>query len=105
MPYQKLVTVYSPKERRMLHAQGIWVDRDGNQLRVREMNVYRLQKLVRTLAVWAEKEGISSLWLSRHPIFIHVLLRIRETGLDNHYSYMFEIAYRNSTQENMSWLR
>ena len=98
MPYQKLVTYYTRNERKMLHAQGIWVDRDGNQIPVRNMDAHRLEKLVRTLGRWAEKESNGYRYLSSHPIFVHVLMRIRETGLDTAYSYMFERAYQNSVQ-------
>ena len=105
MPYQKLVTIYTREERRRLHAQGIWVDKDGNQLRVREMNGYRLSKLVRTLVNWAEKEVQPFEWLSSQPIFIHVLMRIRDVGLHNFCTEQFEFAYRNSVQENRIWQR
>ena len=107
MPYQKLVTVYSPQERKMLHAQGIWVDKDGNQLRVREMNKYRLEKLVRTLGRWAVKEEDSLSYLSNLPIFVHILLRIREVGLSTYFSFMFETAYELNSlhEESKLWQR
>lgn len=105
MPYQKLVTFYTRQERRMLHAQGIWVDRDGNQLPVRNMNTYRLEKLVRTLGNWASREPNLYGYLDSHPIFVHVLMRIRETGLHNFYTEMFEGAYHYSVQENRIWQR
>ena len=105
MPYQRLVTFYTRNERKMLHAQGIWVDRDGNQIPVRNMNGYRLEKLVRTLGRWAEKENNNLQYLSSHPIFAHVLLRIRETGLDNYYADMFLNAYYFNRQENRIWQR
>ena len=107
MPYQKLVTFYTRQERRMLHAQGIWVDRDGNQIPVRNMNEYRLNKLVHTLANWARKDGDCYRFLSTHPIFVHVLIRIRELrlGLWNPDVSLFEGAYRNSSQENRIWQR
>ena len=105
MPYQKLVTFYTRNERRMLHAQGIWVDRDGNQIPVRNMNYLRLEKLVRTLGRWAEKEIDPYQYISTLPIFIHVLMRIRDVGMDNPYSFMFEVAYRKVSQENRIWQR
>lgn len=105
MPYQKLVTVYSARERRMLHAQGIWIDRDGNQLPVREMGYFRIEKLAKTLATWAMKEPNSLEYLQHQPIFIHVLLRIRDVGLPSFYVDLFEKAYRYSLQENKSWQR
>lgn len=94
MPYTKLVTVYFPNERRMLHAQGIWIDKDGNQLPVREMDYNRLNKLVNLLSKWAFKEDNPYLYLRRHPLFIHVLMRIREVGLRTVEAYNFENAYK-----------
>lgn len=105
MPYQKLVTFYTRQERRMLHAQGIWVDRDGNQIPVRNMNLGRMEKLVRTLGNWASKEPNSLRYLASHPIFVHVLIRIRETNLCGWYARMFEGAYELSIQENRIWQR
>ena len=100
MPYQKLITYYTRNERRMLHAQGIWVDRDGNQLPVRNMDVDRLCRLMRTMANWARKEVSPYRYLSAHPIFVHVLLRIRELRLGdwNPDVSLFNGAYRNSVQ-------
>lgn len=96
MPYKKLVIVYFPNERRMLHAQGIWIDKGGNQLPVCEMSAERLSKLVNLLTKWASKEPDPYDYLRKHPLFTHVLLRIREVGIHRLtvHACHFENAYK-----------
>lgn len=77
----------------MLHAQGIWIDKNGNQLPVREMSAERLSKLVDLLYKWSLREDNQYLYLRRHPLFLHVLMRIREVGLVTIAAYNFECAY------------
>lgn len=92
--YQKLVTVYSKHERRMLHSQGIWVNQDGEQQPVRLMSYERLDKLVKMLATWAlNDEGNVYQNLRNMPIFVHVVLSIRDRGLFNFQAQMFLDAY------------
>ena len=93
MPYTKTITVYFPNERRMLHAQGIWIDKGGNQIPVRCMGANRLNKLAQLLVKWATKEDYAYTYLRNHPIFTHVLLRARELGLQTIETFHFENAY------------
>lgn len=101
MPYQKVITVYSPWERKALHGQGIWIDKSGNQIPVRNMDKARLQKLVSLLYKWAWKEDYPYEYLNKHPIFVHVLLRIRELELYSFEASIFEQAYQSGVNHDL----
>ena len=99
MAYTKTITVYSKFERQQLHSQGIWVERNGNQVPVRFMNHERLNKLVNMLANWAmNDEGDVYQNLRAMPIFTHVVSRIRMTNMDTFQANMFLTAYAKSMQ-------
>lgn len=88
--YAKTVYVYSRQERNRFHSMGIWIDKNGYQIPVSIMSVYRLERLVKTLGTWALKEDEPQTYLKSLAIYPHVVSRIYELGLNGTYANLFK---------------